>query len=387
VTTPTVSPDGLLELFSATDLEALADATFALMTEAVRCDFASAFYRHSDKGLLVERDSRGRVYSAEFARRHAELNPAIPLARAHPGIELLHTADALPLSDALLKRSDYYREVMRPQGWRHAVALCFWSDPITPLPVFVTSVYRREGRRDFSRRDRHRLRTLHPFIARAVKRLHDAEATKSVRDGLAMGVRHGAKGVAVLDWSLRLVEANPVARRVCASWTDHRSQLNSGAKHRTTRRKTWRLPVVLADECRRLRQEWESELQTNPNIAALQRSSRIAHSHLPGVTAAITILCRNETPLSEPSFIVEFEKVERADDYAFVLAQVTSSERSVALALVEGLSNQEIADQLGKSVATVKFLLHSIYKKTGLANRTALVAALRSAIPHLITRT
>ena len=44
-----------------------------------------------------------------------------------------------------------------------------------------------------------------------------------------------------------------------------------------------------------------------------------------------------------------------ADDSAFVLQQMTSGERSVALALADGLSNQEIADQLAKSVATVKF--------------------------------
>ena len=379
VKTPTVSPDRLLELFSAVDLEALVDAAFGLLTEAVRCDFASAYYRHSDKGLLIERDSRGHEYSAEFARRAVELNPAIPLARAEPGIELLHTAGALPRSETVLKKSDFYREIMQPQGWRHSVALCFWSDPIAQLPIFVTSVFRHEGRADFSRGDCSRLRALHPFIARAVKRLHDAEATKSVRDGLAMGVRHGAKGVAVLDWNLRLVEANPVARRLCASWTDRRAQSTRSPTLRARRsRRAWRLPIVLADECRRLRQQWDTELQANPTISATRRSSRIAHSHVPGVTAAITILCRNETPLSEPSFVVEFERVERADHYTFVLAQMTSAERSVARVLVDGLSNQEIADQLGKSVASVKFLLHSIYLKTGLSNRAALVAALRS---------
>ena len=51
-------------------------------------------------------------------------------------------------------------------------------------------------------------------------------------------------------------------------------------------------------------------------------------------------------------------------------------EREVALSLMNGLSNQEIADRLAKSVHAVKFLLHRIYQKTGVPNRAALVAAL-----------
>jgi DNA-binding CsgD family transcriptional regulator len=378
-TIPALSPNRLLHLFSARDLEALIDAAFPLLAETVDCDFVSAFYRQSQKGLLMERDSRGREYGPDFMRRNAELNPAIPLARAQPGVELLHTAIALPRSESVLKKSEYYREVMQPQGWRHSVALCFWSQPISMLPVFVMSVYRQEGRPDFSQRDCKSLREIHPFIGQALTRFHETAVTNSVRDGLAMSVRHGAKGVAVLDWHLRLVEANSVARRMCASWKDQQMRGSRPGKHRTTRsRERWRLPIVLGDECRRLRDAWESQLQANPTISALRRSSKIAHPHFPGVTAAITILCRNETPLAEPSFIVEFERVERADDCTFVLEQMTASERSVALILIDGLTNQEIADQLAKSVTAVKFLLHSIYRKTGLANRAALVAVLRS---------
>ena len=64
-----------------------------------------------------------------------------------------------------------------------------------------------------------------------------------------------------------------------------------------------------------------------------------------------------------------------------VLQKMTASERAVAIVLADGLSNQEIADQLGKSVVAVKFLLHRIYEKTGVPSRAALVAVLRAARP------
>ena len=54
----------------------------------------------------------------------------------------------------------------------------------------------------------------------------------------------------------------------------------------------------------------------------------------------------------------------------------------MALVLADGLSNQESADHLGKTVHAAKFLLHRIYARTGLPNRAALVAALRSGVPR-----
>ena len=61
-----------------------------------------------------------------------------------------------------------------------------------------------------------------------------------------------------------------------------------------------------------------------------------------------------------------------------ILQKMTASERAVATVLADGFSNQEIADQLGKSLDAVKFLLHRIYQKTGIPSRAALVAVLRA---------
>ncbi|MEP7247272.1 MAG: helix-turn-helix transcriptional regulator [Gammaproteobacteria bacterium] len=61
-----------------------------------------------------------------------------------------------------------------------------------------------------------------------------------------------------------------------------------------------------------------------------------------------------------------------------MLQRLTAAERAVAIAIADGCSNQELADSLGKTVHTVKFLLHKIYGKSGIPGRAALVAALRS---------
>ena len=83
------------------------------------------------------------------------------------------------------------------------------------LPVFVASVYRTEGRRDFSPVAIARLESIHPFIDNAVSRLHERAAAKSAWDSLAPTVRDRAFGFAVLDSNLCLVEANGRSSSVC----------------------------------------------------------------------------------------------------------------------------------------------------------------------------
>src|ERR1051325_5452055 len=211
----------LLALFAAKDLPALIDAAFHMLGSAVVCDFASAFYRSTGEGLFKQRDSRGREYGPALMRRYMELTPALQIAMANRGINILPTRTGLPRSVVALKRSAFYREIMRPQGWRHAVALCFWSDPPASSPVFVASVYRREGQRDFSEQDIARLASIYPFIDSAVNRVHEREAAATVRDSM---VAHAeTRGLAILDRNLCLVQTNLIALQLCRS-EEHTSE-------------------------------------------------------------------------------------------------------------------------------------------------------------------
>ncbi len=56
----------------------------------------------------------------------------------------------------------------------------------------------------------------------------------------------------------------------------------------------------------------------------------------------------------------------RADD------PLTTRERQIVVVLSEGVTNKEIARRLRLAEGTVKVHLHRIYRKLGIANRTAL---------------
>jgi DNA-binding NarL/FixJ family response regulator len=58
------------------------------------------------------------------------------------------------------------------------------------------------------------------------------------------------------------------------------------------------------------------------------------------------------------------------DEWSKVLSP---REREIALLVAEGLSNKEVARQLGLSDGTVKICLHTIFQKLGARNRYSLI--------------
>lgn len=355
--------DLLALLAATTNLDSLIGAAFAVLQRRVDCDFASAFYTACGDGFLKERDSRGREYSGAFMRRYLELTPAAAIAAANRGVTLIPTRTGLPFSDAVLKQTAFYREIMQPQGWRHAVALCFWSDPPGESPRYVTSVFRAPGRPDFSASDRAALERVHPFIDCAVRRVYERAEGESWRDGVRLALDDHASGLAFLDWQLRLVQANRVARRVCDSW--HQSAAAP---------RDWLLPEPIANACHELRSEWREALHANSDALAIVRRRTVMHPGIAGLDAVVSMVPAGSSGLGDPSFVIAFQQ-------RSVLNGLTAAERAAAIVVGEGVSNQEIADRLGKSVPAVKFLLHRVYQKTGVANRAALVSMLRTGAP------
>ncbi len=371
--------ENLGPVFRAKDVTAFVPAVYRLLRNVTDCDFASVLYRSTGSEFLNERDSRGRTSSIDFMRRYAELTPAAALARANPGVKILPTRGNLRNSTRELRCLDFYKEVMQPQGWRHAVAMCFWGEPTADFPIVVITVNRRAGRPDFSEGDIARLKAVHPVLDSAVGRLLERSASRAIFGGLTVTLRHLARGLLVIDAKGRVVIANPAARRVCAT----------GARVTASR---LRVPTPLLDACGELLRDWHRQLRESRDlrIPHLTRrlALRVAGRQLP---ASIALDARAWVGGAEPIFFIELDDEDvrngtvppLADHYPnATLARMTSAEQAVVRALAEGLSNKDIAGRLGKTVDAVKFLLHSVYRKSGIPNRTRLVALLRTSGQH-----
>ena len=68
--------------------------------------------------------------------------------------------------------------------------------------------------------------------------------------------------------------------------------------------------------------------------------------------------------------------VETQSDGKMPLSRLTARQRDIALCIGEGLSNRQIADQLGITEGTVKLHVSSIFKTLGLKNRSGLARLL-----------
>ena len=63
---------------------------------------------------------------------------------------------------------------------------------------------------------------------------------------------------------------------------------------------------------------------------------------------------------------------------------LTPRQRKIAALVCDGLSNKEIARQIGISEASVKLNLHTAYKKLCVANRGDLIRTFRGKLPDLL---
>ncbi|MFC3681317.1 helix-turn-helix domain-containing protein [Bacterioplanoides pacificum] len=77
------------------------------------------------------------------------------------------------------------------------------------------------------------------------------------------------------------------------------------------------------------------------------------------------------------------DKASVDNDVCSKLQQLTAKEREVLMLLSQGLSNQEIAQQLEVTAATTKWHLKNIYRKLSLESRAAAVAMVHTLQPQL----
>jgi two-component system, NarL family, nitrate/nitrite response regulator NarL len=66
------------------------------------------------------------------------------------------------------------------------------------------------------------------------------------------------------------------------------------------------------------------------------------------------------------------------------LPALTPRQRRIAALACDGLSNKEIARQIGISEGSVKLNLHTVYKKLGVANRAALICTFRGKLLEML---
>lgn len=221
------------------------------------------------------------------------------------------------------------------------------------------------------------LEKLRPVLPQCVAALFERRRAVAAGAGLAEFLREVPVGLILVDWFGVVLSVNDEGCRQAAIWNEAPRKVNlKGARQR------FAVPDDLTQGWDHLRGAWIDWLRgegTRP------QSLIIRHSASPSLEVAVELVHDHDAPTTTPCFIARFAGLHARGDASLpiptpaqvaILSRLSPAERAVALLTQTGLSNQEIAEQLGRQVGTVKDHLTSIYEKLGVSRRTQLVQAL-----------
>ncbi|MDQ6745286.1 MAG: helix-turn-helix transcriptional regulator [Actinomycetota bacterium] len=282
----------------------------------------------------------------ELVGRYAHQDPTVAYYTS--------TADgsARRLSDFLTRRSlhklDIYNLVYRQLQLEHMISIVL-SDRGRGTRSSATQVRLSFGRRSlrFSERDRAVLNTIRPFLLRAknsVEEVHELRDALRYLDGAEAAA---GRMVIVLDSAGGVAHATPPAAKLLRSlgWR-HSLELPEPLRSWASRRSAGSLmaePLSLRGRDGTLTARLLHGREGEPNLVTLTST-------------------RDPTSLSSP-----------------LAREVTEREAQVLRAVARGLSNGEVASELGISTHTVAKHLQHIYARLGVRNRTAAVRAAQAS--------
>jgi DNA-binding CsgD family transcriptional regulator len=270
-----------------------------------------------------------------------------------------------------LTKSVLYRRYLAPHRCRHGVILFFWKNQRL---ICAITIMRTAAQGDLTPAEMELLRQLHRQFGTALHRLGSLEREHSARTAFEELLRRLPLPTILLRWNLKLVYQNRAARDFCSLWEKGPSEAR-WTKPRSP------IPPEILDRCRQLRQKW----QRSSAPRTRSKRERVHHPRSPHLRATIRLRKLSSTGVARPHFLIECENLQiktapRALPGAAHLphfVQLTRREREIVRLICDGQSNQEIADEIGSSLATVKKHIHSIFRKLEITSRSRLIALMR----------
>jgi DNA-binding CsgD family transcriptional regulator len=309
---------------------------------------------------------------AEF-QLFQEVNPIQEHLCSHPGAILVRLSDIVP--DEKLTATQFYERFMLPHDDRYFACLNFWH---AGLFQGLIGLHRTSTQHDFTETDLEFLRQLHPHFNTVLHRILDLHRERAVRLSLERLLGNLPIATVLLDWDLKVASRNHSAVELCAVWN-----LGPTRAGREKSAGNLQLPPQVLAYCENFKAGWNPCLHRTCPLTS-PAGVFFAHPDQPGLRASINLLQLDAAPLSMPMFLIRIENLQPApsssdgnDSLIGLLTRLSLREREVARLVGQGMSNDEVAKRLGKSVLTVKRQLRSVYEKLDISSRSRLVALLR----------
>ena len=271
------------------------------------------------------------------------------------------------------RRSSFYRGCIVPLNGRCAIGLFFWD--IRRLLAAII-VVRNLQQGELSPGEVRVIGHLHSQFQTALHRLHSRSREQAVRVTLEQFIRRLPLPTVLLRWNLRLAYRNQAGAESCAVW--QRGPL--GARFIKLKAP---IPPEILNQCRVLKKRWE---QLSPlSLASANLVDETVRHPTRRLRATISLKQSSSAAFARPHFLIEFEDLRGSGGTGYQisraslshLVRLTRREQNLARLVCDGRSNQEIADESGLSLETVKKHLHSIFCKLQVPSRSRLITLMR----------
>lgn len=215
----------VLRLHATIDISGFWDAVRAVLDEAVPSDACVVYrdfadYSRSCRAADILMTPRA-VKPIEWLenRREVDMMPAFILA--NPRVKHCTLSDAVP-DTRQLRRSEYFRRYMAPDGWQFIACWLFWREDGVASEI---AIRRTAEQGDFTSREMALLDRLHPHVETTLQRLTAIEqlstAADSAEDLLDAAEPVSRDSVPVHALTFRLTPAErALLHRVCEGWSN-----------------------------------------------------------------------------------------------------------------------------------------------------------------------
>jgi DNA-binding CsgD family transcriptional regulator len=316
--------------------------------------------------MVTSAGDRPITREAEYNKHYYALDPFVDLPP-----DRVFTVNEL-IGDSNWRESEFYKNFLKPLDILHALGADIRTDDGLECRLRVARPHRE---RPFSAGDKALCAAILPHLKRAVGLRSQLELMESERRLYAGTVDRMLVGTVTLDETGAVLKSNPVADEMLREGDGLR--LVGGV-----------LRAESAAENRELQRLVKQALtgETGGRAAlvdAISITRRSARGKL-GVLVRSLPNAGSSKSKHRPSVVLFIRDAERKSEASREMVRrlfdLTPAEASLALALANGLTLDEAADQLGIRKNTARAHLRSIFSKIGVTRQTTLVRALLGSV-------
>lgn len=315
-------------------------------------------------------------HTPDWWKARSRITPTHGFLNQHPGIKLYNLVDIIPADARELRRGDFYRHVLKPEGFDKLLGLTLWEKDERKSILCVRRAF---GQASFAPAEIALLLDLHPIFDRNLHRLEKLEEEKICRSSLQQFINLLPQGILLVNSRHEVIFANQEAYEDCAMWN-----LGVETARRMNSRAVFSVPAAFLEAYQMLMEEhYASALGEACNLAPMRTT--LIHPEQPLLQADLSLVSLEVPLLARPYLFAQLLNRELLSTNASplhnrqfaVLSRLTQREREVATLVRDGLSNEEIAGRLHKSLGTIKNQIQSIFAKLGINGRAKLISMLR----------